>query len=194
MSGGAKTELAFAHSWQAEILPKRPLILPPRHFVYPREAEEVERGALEVYVRPASGGPFLATLALGFSDPSVPAGLWSCPHPEEICAVSGGYAYIINTAEPAQFTHLSLRPVLEIRAVPEHNLLLFAGHQGLLAWGREGQAWQSPRLSSEGVRLTEIQGHHLHGFGWDLLTDREVPFTIDLRTGQRLDPQRSSTR
>lgn len=30
------------------MLAARPLILPPRHFVYPRDAEEVERGALEV--------------------------------------------------------------------------------------------------------------------------------------------------
>jgi len=43
----------FPHHWQAEILPARPLILPQRHFVYPRQAEEVERGALEVLIRPS---------------------------------------------------------------------------------------------------------------------------------------------
>ena len=40
--------MSFPHSWQAEILRQRPAILPQRHFTYPREAEEVERGALEV--------------------------------------------------------------------------------------------------------------------------------------------------
>ena len=52
---------SFPHRWQAEVLPARPLILPPRHFVYPRDAEEVERGALEVLVRPEGAQPFLAT-------------------------------------------------------------------------------------------------------------------------------------
>jgi len=53
LAGGAATiDLSFPHCWQAEILPARPIILPARHFVYPREAEEVERGALEVLVRP----------------------------------------------------------------------------------------------------------------------------------------------
>lgn len=42
---------SFGHDWHAEILGARPLILPPRHFTYPREAEEVERGAPEVMVR-----------------------------------------------------------------------------------------------------------------------------------------------
>src|SRR5579871_1105225 len=45
-------DFSFPHTWTAEILAARPLILPPRHYVYPRDAEEVERGALEVLIRP----------------------------------------------------------------------------------------------------------------------------------------------
>ncbi len=177
-------DLTFAHSWQAEILPQRPLILPPRHFTYPREAEEVERGALEVMVHPSAAAPFLATCALGFADPSAPSGLWSCPHPDELSAVSGGYAYIVNAAAPEQFTHLPLHPVLEIRPLPAHRLLLFAASYSLLAWGPAGLAWQTARLSSEGLRIVEIRGDELHGFGWDLITDRELPFTVDLHSGR----------
>lgn len=180
-------DLSFPHSWQAQILQERPLILPRRHFIYPRQAEEIERGALEVTVRPREGEPFLGTFALGFADPAVPSGLWSCPAEDELCAVAGGYAYIVNTLRPEQWTHLAFRPVLEIQAVPSHALLLFAGHYALVAWGPGGRAWESPRLSSEGLRITEIAGDQLQGFGWDLLTDREVPFTLDLRTGQRLN-------
>ena len=47
-------DLTFPHGWQAEIQLQRPPILPPRRFTYPRDAEEVERGALEVMVRPAA--------------------------------------------------------------------------------------------------------------------------------------------
>lgn len=181
--------LAFPHSWEADILPKRPLILPLCTYTYPREAEEVERGALEVMVQPAGKAvKFLATFALGFADPSVPSGVWSCPFPDELCAVAGGYAYVIDTNDPKQFTQIAFRPVLEVRPLPEHNLLLFAGHHALLAWGTTGQAWQTPRLSSEGLRITEIRGDELRGFGWDLITDRELPFTIDLRTGEHAGP------
>jgi hypothetical protein len=175
----------FPHSWEAEILPKRPLIKPLRCYTYPREAEEVERGALEVMVQPAGNAlKFLATFALGFADPAVPTGLWTCPDPDDLCAVAGGYAYIVNTLDPAEFTHLALRPVLEVGSLPDHNLLVFVGHQALLAWGANGEAWQTRRLSSEGVRLTEICGNELYGFGWDLRTNREVPFIVDLRTGE----------
>ncbi len=180
-------DLSFPHSWHAQILRERPLILPSLHYTYPRQAEEVERGALEVMISPAAAAPFLATFALGFTDPAVPTGLWSCPAEDDLCAVAGGYAYVVDTRRPERFTHVAFRPVLEVRPVPEHRLLLFAGHHSLLAWGPDGQAWESPRLSWEGLRLDNITNNELHGFGWDLLTDRDVPFTLDLRTGERID-------
>lgn len=187
-------DLTFPHRWQAEILPARPLILPPRHFVYPRDAEEVERGALEVLIRAdaptppegrsPSAQPILMTCALGFRDPAAPTGLWSTPNPEEICAVSGGYAYLIDTTNPARFTMLSYRPVLQVRPAPAHHLLLFLGHHRILAWGGNGQAWESPKLSDEGITLGVIAGDTLNGTGWNLMTDKETPFALDLQSGQ----------
>jgi hypothetical protein len=181
---------SFPHHWQAEILAARPLILPTRHFVYPAQAEEVERGALEVLVRPdamrssASSQEFLATCALGFRDPAVPTGLWSCPNPDELCAISGGYAYIISTTDPERFTMISFRPVLDVRPALEQELLLFVGHHSIIAWGPDGQAWQSEKLSSEGLTLEEVSGPVLHGLGWDMMTDKEIPFALDLKTGR----------
>src|SRR6202034_3462353 len=97
----------FPHNWTAEILPQRPMILPSRHYVYPGAVEEVERGALEVLVQPEGDSPaepFLATCALGFRDPATPTGIWAMPDPDWLCAVSGGYAYLINVFEPERFT------------------------------------------------------------------------------------------
>lgn len=178
--------LRFPHTWVAEILPARPLILPQRAYVYPQAAEEVERGALEVLIRPAGEGeqPFLATCVLGFRDPSVPTGLWSCPKPEEICAVSGGYAYIIDTAEPKRFTMLAHRPVMEVRPLSSEGLLLFAGHHSILAWGGAGEAWQSGKLSDEGVTIMAVEDGILRGTGWQMRTDRETEFVLDVKTGR----------
>jgi hypothetical protein len=201
-------DFSFPHCWQAQILPARPVILPARHFVYPRDAEEVERGALEVLIHPNPPGapgpdfgtweetsvhsaiqpaqPFLATCALGFRDPAVPTGLWSTPKPEEICAVSGGYAYLIDTSAPERFTMITYRPVLHVRALVEAGLLLFVGHRSILAWSRDGQTWESEKLSDEGVTITGIEAHVLRGIGWKMRTDKETPFAVDLRTGLRI--------
>jgi hypothetical protein len=181
-------DFSFLHRWQAQVLPTRPVILPARHFVYPREAEEVERGALEVLIRPEAPEtqPFLATCALGFRDPAVPTGLWSAPKPEEICAVSGGYAYLIDTSAPERFTMISYRPVLHVRPRVDAGLLLFVGHRSILAWSRDGQAWESEKLSDEGVTIASIEANVLRGIGWEMRTDKETPFALDLRTGLRV--------
>jgi hypothetical protein len=188
-----RIDLSFPHRWQAEILTARPLILPPRHFVYPQAAEEVERGALELLIRPDSppdaspdgsdAQPFLATCALGFRDPAAPSGLWSTPKPEEICAVAGGYAYLIDTTTPERFTMIPYRPVLKIRPLVQEHLLLFVGHHSILAWGRDGMAWESRKLSDEGVTITGTDGGILRGTGWEMIRDREKPFALDLQTG-----------
>jgi hypothetical protein len=182
---------SFPHSWQAEILTGRPMILPPRHYVYPREAEEVERGALEILIRPdgAEAEPFLATCALGFRDPAVPSGLWSTPRPQEICAVSGGYAYLIDATAPEHFTMITYRPVLQVLPVPDihpapaSGVLLFVGHRSILAWGRDGQAWESGKLSDEGLSITSIEQGILRGLGWEMISDAERPFALDLNSG-----------
>ncbi len=178
-------DLSFPHRWQAEILAARPLILPPRHFVYPRAAEEVERGALELMIRIDAplAQPFLATCALGFRDPAAPTGVWSTPDPEAICAVAGGYAYLIDTTAPERFTMIPYRPVLELRAVVAERLLLFVGHHSILAWGPNGQAWESKKLSDEGITIAGIEGGVLLGTGWEMTSDRDKPFALDLRTG-----------
>ena len=192
MSTSAAIHDPFARVWRAEILAARPLILPPRHFTYPREAEEVERGALEVLIHPGAGaaepgaaGPFLATCAVGFADPVVPTGIWATPNPREICAVSGGYAYVIDTTAPERFTMIPHRPVLEVRAAIAQQLLLFIGHRSILAWGTQGQVWESEKLSDEGLSVSAIDGETLRGLGWQMLTDSEIPFALDLRTGLR---------
>jgi len=180
--------MSFAQEWQAEILEQPPLIAPARQFVYPRqvagEEDTLARGALLLRVRPATGGEFLATCARGFADTRMPTGVFACPNPRELCALAGGYAYIIDSAMPEKSTHIPLRPVVELRPLHDFGLLIFVGFHHIVAWGSEGLAWQSARLSYEGIRLTGIEGDKLQGFGWDLQTDKEVEFALDLHTGK----------
>jgi hypothetical protein len=178
-------DFTFPHDWKAEVLTARPLILPARPFVYPALVEEVERGALEIMIRPSGGaGPFLATCALGFAGDTVPSGIWACPDPAWICAVAGGYAYLIDTRDPTRWEQVAYRPVTNVTVVPEHALLVFAGFHSLLAWGNSGKVWETGRLSWDGLRITAVRGETLLGMGWDMTTDREFEFHVNLKTGE----------
>lgn len=90
----------------------------------------------------------------------------------------------MNTTRPEDFALVEFRPVLEVRPLPEQNLLLFAGHYALIAWGAPGKAWQTARLSWEGLQITGIDGRWLHGLGWDMREDKDIAFRVDLETGE----------
>jgi hypothetical protein len=135
-------------------------------------------------VTTAQAETFLATCALGFTDPAMPTGVFACPNANEMCAVAGGYAYLVDTTQPSHSTHIAIKPVVEVRTLPEQRLLLFVGFHSIEAWGETGFAWRSGRLSWEGVRIISIDGDVLHGNGWNLLSDREEPFSLNLLTGR----------
>jgi hypothetical protein len=179
--------MAFAQNWTAEVLLKPPMIAPVRQFVYPLqiagEEDSLARGALLLMVKPAAGGSFLATCALGFTSASMPTGVFACPNPEEMCAVAGGYAYVVNTTKPMHCTQIGLKPVVSVLTAETQGLLLFVGFHTLVAWGIDGFAWETAKLSWEGIRVIEITDDAVIGFGWNMMTDREVEFRVDLRTG-----------
>ena len=179
---------AWPTKWRAQVLEKPPMIAPVRQFTYPLqiagEEDALSRGALQVLVHPAAGGSFLTTCALGFTSAAMPSGVLACPNQDQLCAVAGGYAYLIDTSNPARSTHLPMKPVADLLVLPAYGLLIFVGFQSLMAWGRDGLTWETARLSWEGVRLGDVEGDTLHGFGWNMQTDKDVAFAVDLRTGQ----------
>lgn len=180
--------LSFPATWSAEILSAPPLIAPARQFTWPQrvggEEDALARGALLLQVKPSSGGSFLATCALGFRAPTALSGIWSCPRPDNILAVAGGYAYLADTLAPERPLHLPLRPVTQVLPAPDANFLLLAGFHTIAAIGASGLLWESARLTWEGITLHGIRDNHLHGLGWDMRTDRELPFAVDLATGR----------
>ncbi len=180
----AHIEFAFPADYQVEILKHRPMLIEEtRQFVYPKEVEEGDRGALIARVRPKQAPSFVGIFALGFDSAKVIHAIFSTPHPHWLCAVSGGYGYLVNVADPAQWRSVPARPVVNVRASAESRTLLFTDFQTVSGFTSEASEWHTGRLSWEGVRLEAIEGNELRGYGWDAVRDAEVPFTIDIRTG-----------
>jgi hypothetical protein len=177
-------------NWRAQVLKEAPMIAPARQFTYPLqiagEEDALARGALCLLVHPPEGGAFLATCALGFASASVPTGLFACPAQNKLCAVAGGYAYVIDATQPKDSVQVAMKPVMEVLVAAEAALLLFVGFHKIVAWGAEGFRWETANLSWEGVRTGEIDRFALHGTGWNMPNDQDVPFTVDLRTGEHV--------
>jgi hypothetical protein len=173
------------HTWHADVLFGPPMIQPARSFVLPQavagEEDALARGALWLSIRPREGGTFLVQCALGFSGAGVASGVWPTPDADILLAIAGGYAYRIPTLAPEAADLLPLRPVVAVHPVPDAGAVVLAGFHHLTILDAGG-AWESPRLSWEGIVVTGAEGDVLHGTGWHMRTDREVPWALNLRT------------
>jgi hypothetical protein len=180
-----RLEFAFSRDYEVRVLGSLPPIHPiERLHHYPVELEEGDRTGAYLRFEPKQGQAWYGFFALGFESDRMIHAAYSCPDPDSVCVVVGGYAYVVKTREPTNWFQVEQRPVVEIRAVPELELLLFAGFTTIIALGRDGLVWTTERLSWEGIAITEIKGKKLTGLAWDALTDKEVPFEVDLQTGQ----------
>ncbi len=140
-----KIDLSFPHAWQAEVLAARPLILPARHFVYPAKRKRWSAARSKCWFGPQQRSHFWRPARWDFAIPRAHRRMVRSPT-REICAVSGGYAYLIDTSAPERFTMLPYRPVLQFWRCMR-GLLLFVGNRRILAWGakaRRGNRRSSP--------------------------------------------------
>jgi hypothetical protein len=178
-------DFTFPRNYEIRILEAAPPVHPvEKLYHYPLELEEGDRNGVYLRVTPKAGPAWAGFFAQGFDSDQVVSEVCSSPDPESFCAVVGGYAYIVKVDNPAQWLRIEQRPVVDLRVLTQHGLLLFAGFTSITAVNASGIAWTTERLTWEGLTITEISGDTLRGHGWDALADKEAPFEVDLKTGK----------
>jgi hypothetical protein len=189
-----KLDFTFRRNYEVKLLDAAPPVHPVEKLHhYPLELEEGDRAGAYVRVIPGEGNPWTGFFALGFDSSQVISSLCSCPDPDSLCAVVGGYAYVVRADDPQRWFRVEQRPVVDLRALAQQGLLLFTGFTSISAVDRQGLKWTTERLSWEGVTVTEISGDKLRGLGWDAMADKEVPFEVDLLTGKHTGGARPGT-
>jgi hypothetical protein len=180
-----RQEFVFPAGYQIKVLEGYGLVNPLEPFhQFPSQLEEADRHGVYLRVIPDDASPWIGFFSLGYDSDKVVNAVFSCPHADWLCVVAGGYGYLVNTEDPTQWLRLEQQPVVDARVLQEKNLLLFTGFLNMSAVGSSGLAWTTERLSWEGLSISRIEGQTLYGLGWDAITDKDVPFAVDLRTGK----------
>jgi hypothetical protein len=180
-----KLDFVFPRTYEVTLLGAAPPVHPlEKLYHYPVELEEGDRSGLYLRISPRDGPSWRGFFALGFDSDQVVNVVSSCPDEGSLCAIAGGYAYVVKAAEPAQWFRVEQHPVRDLRALVDMGLLLFVGFTSITALDANGIRWTTARLSWEGLSDLAIQENKLRGRGWDAMTDQEVPFEVDLASGQ----------
>lgn len=178
-------DFTFPHNYEVRILGAPPPVHPiERLYHYPVELEEGDRNGAYLRVIPKGGAAWSGFFAQGFDSDQVISEVCSTPDPDSFCTVVGGYAYLMKAGDPSRWSRIEQRPVVDLRVLSQHGLLLFVGFTSITAVGATGVLWTTERLTWEGLTITDVKGDMLLGRGWDATADKEVPFEVDLKTGK----------
>jgi len=178
-------DFTFPRDYEVKVLESAPLPHPvEKLYHFPLEVEEGEHNGAYLRVQPANGAAWNGLFVVGFESPEVVNAICSCPHPDWLAVVAGGYAYLVNAPDPGKWLFLEQRPVMDVRSLSDQGLMLFTGFTAITAVGRDGVLWTTERLSWDGVKITGVEGKLVRGLGWDANSDKEIAFEVDLATGK----------
>jgi hypothetical protein len=190
-------DLALPHSYEVQELGELPgtgKFAVPVIF-YPPPKSRSEHDGLWLKVSDAKGRAWIGVFAFGYSSPPAFSRIVSSPDPNCVCVISNGGAYLVKADEPKVWEQIPLNPVLDVRSIPEHNLLVFSDFTRLAAYGSNGLVWRSPRVCWDGLKIVSVTRSTIEGTGHDPTNSvtHESRFVVDLKTGHSLLPSPSST-
>ena len=181
-------DLSFAHSYDVEEPPELPasgtLKLPLHYF--PRPGARAEHDGLWLKTVPGRGSPWVGVFAFGYQSPPAISRVVSSPDPSRVCVISKGAAYVVKAEDPDSWDRLPVTPVLDVRAIPEHQLLIFSDFTRLAAYGRNGLAWRSDRVCWDSLKILHITRDTIEGSGYDPTKAKDSRFVVDIKTGRPL--------
>lgn len=174
---------SFSRSFECEVLSELPASIGD-HYYFPSGSRAAGKDGLIVKFMPNSGESWIGTFAWGTpTTKGVSTGIFTSPSPEKVCVVSCGNAVIVEVGNPGNFEEVSAFPVMAVVPVPAREILIFSSQTKLYAYGTSGLVWESNRLAWDEIKITCVDGDILKGTVWDLQSEEDVPFQVNLETG-----------
>jgi hypothetical protein len=136
-----------------------------------------------VNVTPYEGDPWLGIFAFGQITPKGVTGIFSTPNPERLCVAAQGNAFIVSVSDPSTWESVRAIPVIDVRCVVKHGIIVFANFTELVAYGSQGLKWRTKRLTWDSMKVVEVTDDLLKGEFWDIRSESTQGFTVDLATG-----------
>jgi hypothetical protein len=190
-------DMTFPHSYSVESISNLPgngrLEIPLEDI--PRPKSRAEHDGLWVLIRPASGKSWVGIFAFGYEEPPATSRIVT-PDPDRVCIISPGAAYIVQADDPSTYQQIPVLPVLDVRSIPEHRLLVLADFTRMAAFGRNGILWTSPQVRWDELKILNVTAERIEGVGYDptnLGGSAQSHFAVETKTGRSLFPSPVST-
>jgi len=187
-NGALDFDYTFPHSYDVQELGELPGSgLDAPLFYIPEPKTRTEHDGLWLRIRSSNCPRWIGVFAFG-SSPSALSRVISTPDPEVLCVVSRGAAYIVRPSEPKAWQHVRVHPIIDVRVLQNHQMLLLADFTKLTALGKAGVIWESSSLCGDNLKIVRVTSGAVEGIGYDPARSGETSFVVDIMTGRSLLP------
>ena len=94
-----------------------------------------------------------------------------------------GAGYLVSANSPTRWEPVNATPIIDVRPISAHGIIVFASFTDLVAYGQSGIKWKTRRLTWDGLRITDITAKSIKGEFWDSRSAAMATFVVDLTTG-----------
>ncbi|MCL1482098.1 MULTISPECIES: hypothetical protein [unclassified Marinobacter] len=149
----------------------------------PNKYPGVRRDGVMVKFLPKNGKPWVGIFAFGDMLPKGESQVLSGPGSKHFTIMAEGDAYIASPYNPESIVHVKSCPAIRAIPIPSRNLMLFHDYTELVAYNEKGIAWETERISWDGIEIDEVTDTKIIGKSWDAPTEKHVKFIVDLIDG-----------
>lgn len=132
---------------------------------------------------PRDGDPWIGIFAFGDMLPRGDCHAFPGPGPNRLTILAKGEAYIASPNNPDLYIQVKSCPAIQAVPVPSRNIVLFHDYTEIVAYNENGLAWETARISWDGIEIDEVSDSVILGRSWDAPNENHVQFTVDLADG-----------
>jgi hypothetical protein len=176
----------FPHNYDVEGRADLPGSGKGRLLYYPGATAEGGRDGVLVKVKPSDAPAWVGCFARGYRSAKALTEIASCPHPDELCVVSSGAAYIVRVDDPHIWRQIDCFPVTQLLQDSDSGLVLFCDFTKIVAISQAGLHWVSQRLATDWLQILRVDHGTLRVLAWRAEHNREIELDVDLATGREI--------
>jgi len=91
--------------------------------------------------------------------------------------------YLVSASTPTTWEPICVTPIIDVRSILIHRVIVFANFTELVAYGQTGTKWRTKRLTWDSLKITEVTDAFIKGEFWDIRREEMASFVVDLETG-----------
>lgn len=152
-------------------------------FYMPNKGPGIGRDGMMIKFFPDHGESWVGIFAFGDMLPNGNCQAHLGPGPNHLTVLTKGDAYIVAPNNPDSFIQVKSCPVIDAIPVPNRNLMLFHDYTEIVAYNENGLAWETTRISWDGIEIEEVSNNTILGKSWDAPNEKYVQFNVDLTDG-----------